>query len=225
MGKIQHDFIGNFERENRLNWEKLYSGIEPEPSEQERPGTERKFFQIKNKYIVCPVKSGLMVIDQKRAHERVLFENFLENMGKNRSTSQIEMFPVTIEINPADVPVLREVEKDLTLMGFKILHSGSNQITVTGIPSDCGSHDPAELLEILLEDYKSSQADPSAGIREKVAASMACASAIPYGKVMMKNEMEDLFDMLFACKAPNYSPRGKPVITILTLDEIDKRFR
>ena len=218
-------FISNFERENNLNWEQLYAGLEHETSGPIRKESERKFLQIRNKYIVCPVKSGLMVIDQKRAHERVLFESFLENMGRNQSSSQIEMFPVSIELNPADIPALKEIEKDLLVLGFKIIHSGSNQITVTGVPSDCGSQDPAELLEIMIEDYKNSQGDPSAGIREKVAASMACAAAIPYGKILAKNEMEDLFDALFGCKAPNYSPKGKPVVSILTLEEIDKRFR
>jgi DNA mismatch repair protein MutL len=80
-------------------------------------------------------------------------------------------------------------------------------------------------LEILLEEYKKTQSDPSTEAREKVAAAMAGASAIPYGKILMKNEMEDLFDTLFSCKAPNYSPKGKPVINILTLEEIDKRLR
>jgi len=81
------------------------------------------------------------------------------------------------------------------------------------------------MLEILLEDYKNTQADPSTGAKEKVAAAMAGASAIPYGKVLNQSEMEDLFDTLFACSAPNYSPKGKAVISIITLEEIDKRFK
>jgi DNA mismatch repair protein MutL len=218
-------FISNFERESTLNWEQLYAGLGREPSDLIKLESERKLFQVRNKYIVCPVKSGLMLIDQKRAHERVLFEGFLQNIESHQSSSQFELFPVSIELNPADIPVLREIEKDLLLMGFKMAHSGGNQVTVTGIPSSCGSQDPAELLEILIEDYKSSQGDPSLGIREKVAASMACGAAIPYGKALSKNEMEDLFDTLFACTAPNYSPKGKPVVSILTLEEIDKRFR
>ena len=80
-------------------------------------------------------------------------------------------------------------------------------------------------LRFYCEDYKNTQAEPSSGAKEKVAAGMACASAIPYGKVLSQGEMEDLFDTLFACKSPNYSPRGKPVISIITLEEIDKRFK
>ena len=82
-----------------------------------------------------------------------------------------------------------------------------------------------EMLEILLEDYKNTQSDPSTGAKEKVAAAMASATAIQYGKILSQSEMEDLFDTLFACQAPNYSPKGKPVISIFTLEEIDKRFK
>jgi DNA mismatch repair protein MutL len=81
------------------------------------------------------------------------------------------------------------------------------------------------MLEILLESYKNSLSDPSTDEKEKVAAAMAGASAIPYGKRLSQDEMENLFDTLFACKSPNYSPGGKPVISIFALEEIDKRFK
>jgi DNA mismatch repair protein MutL len=222
-------FVERFERENTANWEKLYTTLEKENDNPEQFGkireSQRKFFQVKNKYFVCPVKSGLMLIDQKRAHERVLYERFLECLSNNRAISQIDMFPVTAELNPADYFILKEIEGDLELLGFSIGHSGKNKITINGRPSDSDSSDPLEMLEILLEDYKNTQADPSTSAKEKVAAGMACASAIQYGKVLNQGEMEDLFDTLFACQAPNYSPKGKPVISIITLEEIDKRFK
>ena len=222
-------YVDRFERENVANWEKLYTALEKENDNPEQfekiQESLRKFFQVKNKYLVCPVKSGLMMIDQKRAHERVLYERFLECLSNNRAISQIDMFPVTAELNPADYFILREIEDELKLLGFSIEYTEKNTITINGRPSDSDSSDPLEMLEILLEDYKNSQADPSAGAKEKVAASMACASAIQYGKVLTQGEMEDLFDTLFACQAPNYSPKGKPVISILTLEDIDKRFK
>lgn len=221
-------FIERFERENTANWEKLYTALEkenngPEPFEKIRE-SQRKFFQIKNKYIVCPVKSGLMLIDQKRAHERVLYERFVDSLSNNHTISQIDMFPVTMELNPSDLFILKEIEEELELLGFNILHSNKNTITINGRPSGSDSSNPTEMLEILLEDYKNTQSDPSTGAKEKIAAAMAGASAIPYGKTLTQNEMEDLFDTLFACSAPNYSPKGKPVINIITLEEIDKRF-
>jgi len=221
----QNRFIERFERENNSDWEKLYYKLErgdPEPSKVEN---ERKLFQIKNKYIVCPVKSGLMLIDQKRAHERILYEKYLENLNSNRSLSQAELFPVAIELNPADIMVLKEIEDDLRLLGFAFDFTGDNKISITGRPAEIGSADPVMMLEIMLEEFKATQSDPSAGLKEKVAQAMAGASAIPYGKVLMKSEMEDLFDALFLCKSPNYSPKGKAVINIITLEEIDKRLR
>ena len=222
-------FVERFERENTANWEKLYTTLErenenPEQFEKIREST-RKFFQIKNKYFVCPVKSGLMLIDQKRAHERVLYERFLESLSNSRAISQVELFPVTAELNPADYFILKEIETELGILGFSFEYSGKNKITINGRPADSSSSDPLEILEILLQDYKNSQAEPSISAKEKVAAGMACASAIPYGKVLSQGEMEDLFDTLFACKAPNYSPKGKPVISIISLEDIDKRFK
>jgi len=214
------------ERENVANWERLYSSLERGNENTEIVNrSQRKFFQIKNKYLVCPVKSGLMFIDQKRAHERVLYERFLESLSNNRAVSQSDMFPVTTELNPSDVFVLKEIKEELDLLGFKITTSGKNKIIINGIPSNINSSDPVEMLEILIEDYKNTKADPLTGAKERVAASMAAASAIPYGKVLRQNEMEDLFDALFACQSPNYSPKGRAVISILTLDEIDKKFK
>jgi len=223
------DLIERFERENVANWEKLYSALEkgdniPEQVEKISE-TGRKFFQIKNKYIVCPVKSGLMLIDQKRAHERILYEKYLECLSKNRSVSQTELFPVTIDLNPADILILKEIGDNLETLGFTILFTGKNKISIKGRPSISGSSDPVETLSILIEEYRSTQSDPSTGAGEKLASAMARASAIPYGKVLSLDEMENLFDNLFACSSPNYSPGGKPVIIIITLEDLDKKFK
>ncbi len=219
--------IEHFERENITNWEKLNSTLEKNnPGEFEKiRESQRKFFQIKSKYIVCPVKSGLMLIDQKRAHERILFEKFQVCLSNNRAVIQTDMFPVTAELNPSDYLILKDIEGELELLGFKFLLSGKNRITINGRPSGSEASDPVEMLEIILEDYKNTQSDPSSGAKDKVASAIAGASAIPYGKSLTQNEMEDLFDTLFSCRAPNYSPKGKPVISIVTLDEMDKRFK
>jgi DNA mismatch repair protein MutL len=222
-------FVERFERENTANWEKLYSTLEKENENPEQfekiKETQRKFFQIKNKYFACPVKSGLMIIDMKRAHERVLYERFMECLSNNRSISQVDLFPVKAELNPSDYYILKEIENELGLLGFSFEFSGNNEIIINGRPVESNSSDPLEMLEILLEDYKNTQADPSVGAKEKVAAGMANASAIQYGKILSQGEMEDLFDNLFACQSPNYSPKGKPVINIISLDELDKRFK
>jgi DNA mismatch repair protein MutL len=128
-------------------------------------------------------------------------------------------------MNPVDYHVLKEIENDLKLLGFTLQFTDNNKITIKGRPSNSASSDPVEMLEILIEEYKSTQADPSTTAREKLASAMAGASAIPYGKILVQSEMEDLFDALFACPAPNYSPKGKPVIIIITLEELDKKFK
>jgi DNA mismatch repair protein MutL len=221
--------IDRFEKENVANWEKLYTALEKEnenPAQFEKiRESQRKFFQIKNKYIVCPVKSGLMLIDQKRAHERVLYERFIDCLSNNRAVSQVDMFPVTAEVNPSDFYIIKEIEAELELLGFRIKHAGKNKITINGKPAGSESLNPLEMLEIILEDYKTTQEAPISGAKEKVASAMAGAASIPYGKILGQNEMENLFDTLFACQSPNYSPKGKPVISILTLEDIDKRFK
>jgi DNA mismatch repair protein MutL len=229
---IQRDrngYIGQFEKDNVKNWEKLYSALEKgndAPFQNESINeTTRKFFQIKYKYIACPVKSGLMLIDQKRAHERVLYERFLECLSTERAVSQADIFPYELELNPSDYFILKEIEAELELLGFSIEYTGKNKITINGRPSGSESSDPAEMLEMLLEDYKNTESDPSTGAKEKIASSMAVASAITYGKVLNQAEMEDLFDSLFACTSPNYSPKGKQVINIIALEEIDKKFK
>ncbi len=225
----RNGYIGQFEKENLKNWEKMYSSLEKgndNPLKNESISeSQRKFFQIKYKYIACPVKSGLMLIDQKRAHERVLYERYIECLSAERAVSQSDMFPYTLELNPADYFMLKEIEAELRLLGFSIDYIGENKITINGRPSGSESSDPVEMLEILLEAYKTTESDPSIGAREKIASAMATASAISYGKALSQKEMEDLFDSLFACTSPNYSPKGKQVISIIALEEIDKKFK
>jgi DNA mismatch repair protein MutL len=166
-----------------------------------------------------------MFIDQKRAHERILYEKYLECLSLNSPVSQTELFPVTVELNPADRQILKEMENDLKLLGFSIDFSGTGNIVISGRPANVISSDPAGMLEIFIQEFKTTQSSPLSGEKEKLAAAMAGASAVPYGKVLIQGEMEDLFDSLFACSSPNYSPKGKPVINIITLEELDKRFK
>jgi len=221
--------VERFEKESTANWERLYSGIKGDdkitgPTEKISEAA-RKLFQIKNKYILCPVKSGLMIIDQKRAHERILFEKYLERLSGHVSAGQTDMFPVTVELSPADWVLLKEIEEDINLLGYDLRHLGNNVIAINSQPADTGFSSPGEMLKIVLDIYKNTETDPATGIKEKVASAMARASAIQYGKILSQSEMEELFDSLFGCSAPNYSPTGKPVINIIMLEELDKRFK
>ena len=221
--------INRFEREKSEGWEKLYGGS---TGENETSGnnvlphdTQRKILQIKNKYLICPVKSGLMIIDQKRAHERILFERYLYCLSNSGSVMQTTMFPVTIDLTPSDINVLREIEPDLVSLGFDINHTGERKITLNGYPDEVTGNDPGEVFMSIIAEYRDKKIIPGDGKKEMISAAMARAAAIPYGKALNQSEMENLFDTLFACSAPNYSPSGKPVISIFTSDELDKRFK
>ena len=212
------------------NWEKLYEGFEKQPVQQPEnkdliAEKTRKFFQVRGKYIACPVRSGLMLLDQHRAHERVLYEKFMECLLRRSNVSQSDLFPVTLELNPSDFLVIKEIWDDIRVLGFDLDISVANHVTIKGRPAEFTSSDPAEMLEIIIEDFKSRSGDASTDSREKLAAGMASASAIPYGRELSQHEMENLFDTLFACSAPNYSPKGKPVVIILTMEELEKKFK
>ena len=233
---------GNFKgKQDVRNWEKLYSGFEkdergtnqgniPEYNDQQtiegdRVLTEQVFFQVKNKYVFCKVKSGLMVIDQKRAHERILYEHYLYSLKNELGNVQKELYPQTIEVEASDYVLIEKILDDLNRLGFDIRKLGDNTLVVNGLPSHAGSDDPKEIVEIFLEDYKSTERDIEEGVKEKIARSMARASAISYGKQLSVDEMSELVDSLFACKSPNYSPTGKTVVYLMPIEELEKRFR
>lgn len=208
------------------DWQSLFT-ITAYSSNSPSSGGEdirRRFFQVKNRYIMCPVISGIMMIDQHRAHERILYEKYLAMLGKGESPAQVSLFPVETELNPADIVILEELQEDLKALGFEVSKGNDNKVTISGHPADSRNSSPQEMLELIISEYRHTLSDPSAGARERVAISMAKASAIPYGLSLSAVEMEELFDMLFACSLPNYSPSGKSVINIITLEELDRRF-
>jgi DNA mismatch repair protein MutL len=224
--KNRQRFEDYFEKEKSRNWEKLFAPLKEEEQARETntTGAERKFFQIKGKYIACPVFSGVMLIDQKRAHERILYEKYLNSLIRsNQFVSQVDMFPVTLELNPADLMVVKEIEPELSALGFRIEFLGDNEIVLKGRPAGNETIDAVEMFKTFTTEYISAQ-QTALGMKEKIAAAMASASAAPYGKSLTQIEMENLFDSLFACAEPNYSAKGKPVITIVTIDEMDNRF-
>jgi len=185
---------------------------------------QRRFFQVKNRYIMCPVISGIMMIDQRRAHERVLYEKYLTSLGDGPKPAQVSLFPVEAELNPGDMVIIEEIGDQLRMLGFEIKAGKNGRVTITGHPAASRNANPLSMLETIIAEYKHSMGDPAIGARERIALSMARASAIQYGTPLTHTEMEELFDMLFACALPNYSPSGKTVMNIITLEELDRRF-
>lgn len=225
------------------NWEELYRNFESggdafrtEPEESTLPresGTLEKkmhtgtpsLMQFKNKYILSPVKSGLMIIDQKRAHERILYEKFLRSVSSGSAIAQQQLYPVSIELSPADYQMIRELVPELAGFGFDIRDSGPGSILVSGCPADTSRARPESMIESLISEYKAEGRAFRESIRESMARNLAASSAIQYGKPLTREEMQDIIDRLFACEMPNYSPDGKTVITIIGADEIDKKLK
>ena len=223
------------------NWEKLYEGFTDsndhpdsfniiQPEKQTGSGSSivnggSAFIQLKNKYILTQVKSGLMVINQKRAHERILFERYINSFAKNISVAQQSLYPETINLDPADYTLLLEITDDLHAVGFDIGNLGNNTIVINGCPSDIENPDPKALIEKLLEEYKNTFGDIKTSAKERLARSMAAATSINYGKNLKPEEMNALVDELFACENPNYSPTGKMIIAIINMEELDTKLK
>ena len=166
-----------------------------------------------------------MIIDQKRAHERILYEQFLNTRQQQTKAIQQHLFPETIALNPADYVLLQDLISDLAVVGFDLSDLGNNAILINGYPSDLNITNPQSAIERLLEEFKSARSDLKISHFERVAASIARATAIPYGRELNLTEMQDIVDRLFACSSPNYSPAGKLILTILGLDEIEQKLK
>lgn len=223
------------ERPNPTNWQSLYKGLEPDfsakpESQDEEPvqfrieeqQTAKSSVQFKNKYILTPVKSGLMVIDQKRAHERILYERLMQVLENNEVASQQQLFPETFELNASDATLLTSILPDLRALGFDIRDFGKNSFIVNGTPGVLNTSSPIDIIESLLEEYKNSPVNLQEKARETVAISLAQASAIPYGQALKPGEINELIDNLFACQTPNFSPKGKKILSIMPLEDFEK---
>ncbi|HPE75473.1 MAG TPA: DNA mismatch repair endonuclease MutL [Draconibacterium sp.] len=227
------------EKKNLDRWEDLYTGtqlklksepeIKPENDDVlfSLPSVQfsgKKTLQLKQKYILTPVKSGLMVIDQKRAHERILFEKFMEVLKSDSVASQQMLFPQTIELNPADAAILQNILPDLLSLGFDIRDFGKNTFIISGTPGVLDVSSPELIVEKLLEEYKNSPVDARSKAKEQIAISLSKASSLDYGTDLKQEEIDHLIDNLFACATPNFSPEGKRVLTIIPVTDIEKSF-
>ena len=206
--------------DDRLNgWEQLF---EPVP---QLASSAVKKMQVKNKYILSPVKSGLMLIDQKRAHERILYERMLLALENREPLAQQSLFPETIRFNAADYQVCLDMLAELEKIGFDIRDLGNNSVVVHGLPSDLSPSSIGSKLELMIEQYKSLRGDIQLGTAERIARATARATAVDYGKQLSDLEIQELVDQLFACSNPNHSPSGKLIVKIIEMDELDSHFK
>ncbi len=229
------------EKKNLEHWEDLYKGaqfkLKPEEQNQAffNKGDDlyshtveqfsgKRTLHLKQRYILTPVKSGLMVIDQKRAHERILYEKFMVVLKSDSVASQQQLFPQTIELNPADSALLLNILPDLFSLGFDIREFGKDTFIINGTPGVLDVSSPKLIVEKLLEEYKNSPVNARSKAKEQIAVSLVKASALDYGTDLKQEEIDHLIDNLFACATPNFSPDGKKVLTIIPIGDIEKSF-
>lgn len=183
---------------------------------------ETRYLQLKNRYILTPVKSGLMMIDQRRAHERILYEQNVESLKKHAGISQKSLFPETIQLSAGDYQVCREIVDKMAHLGFDVRDFGKNSIIVHSLPANAPGGEVKTIIETLLEQYKSLEGEIKLDAHERLARSSAAATAIRYGKTLDTSEMRDLVDQLFACANPNTTPSGKKIIALIKLEDLEK---
>ena len=225
--------------DNFQNWDKLYSdigtsNIEPVKHTEARQGeleifdsiaeNSSVFFQFKNKYIITPVKSGLMLVNQKRAHQRILFEQYTAIAKNKKSVVQKILFPETIDLSDEDSVVLKEIIEDINSLGFDISEFGKNTFVINGTPPDMDKQSPVVIIENILADYKNDYEDFKLKNSEKIALSLAKSYTLNNKRPLTIEEMQDIINRLFLCKIPNHTAEGKAIISIIKMDEIEKRF-
>ncbi len=178
--------------------------------------------QLKNSYILTPSREGLMIIDQHRAHKRILYDSYLAKVREQAMVCQNAMFPEIIELSPAQNAVLTDIAPSLEELGFAISPLGDNSWSITGIPSLLNGVNPRDTLLGMIECITETGEELSASLHERIALSMARSSAIKRGQALTSAEMDKLISDLFRLPTPARTPDGKTVFTIVNLDEIAK---
>lgn len=230
------------QKNNRNNWETLYQNYNDTDykAENEQLQLEKqneqislisdnqsyKGFQLYQKYIISAHHSGLLVIDQQRAHERILYEHYVATKDKqiNTATQQV-LFPVTIELTANDFVLIENLFPHFKLLGFEIEPFGKNTVVVQGTPAELGDFNTQEMVEGILETYKLNTYDTKIDPFENMCKSMAKNACIKYGKSLEDEEIALLIEHLFNCENPMYSPSGKPIIMEMSKYDLDAFFK
>lgn len=230
--KSSQSFTTNFKKDVG-NWEALYTNTDFEPitttqQEQLFESTQEtetgKTFQIQKKYLLSTIKSGVVLIHQSLAHQRVLYEEFLENITVKEASSQQLLFPVNISFSSSDIEMIYSMKSDLESTGFVFEEFTKESVVIRGIPTSITESQITFILEQLLDDMKMEVPDTSFSHFDVMAKSFAKSLAIKTGTTLTNKEQENLVNDLFSCKDPNTSPFGKPTFKTLTLHEIDTIF-
>ena len=228
--------------ENTSNWDGLYVGLKQDTelvsqfdfeseavtssmfSDDEVEQSTSRPYQIHKKYIVNPIKSGMVIVDQQRAHQRVLYEQFLSNMTVNQASSQQLLFPLNLFFSSTEMKLISELKLSLVNTGFVFEETMDDHIVISGLPVNVTESEVAILLEQLISDLQDGIPESSFSQNDSIAKSMAKSLAVKTGTYLTEKEQENLINGLFACKEPNISPFQKPTFITMRVEDLDKKF-
>ena len=188
------------------------------------PQDDRLLWQLHEKYILTQIKSGLMVLDQNAAHERVLYEQALQSMENGMGLSQQLLFPHTVEFSAPDFELFKELIDDFRSLGFDVEPFSGRSVVIRGVPAEIRAGDERTVLRDILDQYKAYRQGLQIKGKENLAKSIARRSAIRPGVRLTTKEMRGLIDQLFDCEMPYACPHGRPTLIKIPIEELDKRF-
>ncbi|SIO23140.1 DNA mismatch repair endonuclease MutL [Algoriphagus halophilus] len=242
-----------FKKASTSGWEKLFDGNQKQPSlersvEQEEPEvltfpsrasqeenkefiplrreeeTTGTTFQVELNYIVAQMSTGMLIVDQQVAHERILYERYIKQLNSAQGPSQQCLFPPTVPLSPSDYALVMDILPELHSLGFMVSEFGKDTILIQGVPADIQSKSEKELFEGLIEQYKNFKNELSLDNRENLARSLARKSSLKRGQKLNSQEMETIVGQLFACQNPNYGLSGNKTFIKLDLSNIHSFF-
>jgi DNA mismatch repair protein MutL len=181
-------------------------------------------FQLHNKYILSQIKTGLMIIDQHVAHERILYEKALNRFEADIPFSQQLLFPRTVQVDPGRYELIEELYSYLNKLGFELKFKGGNKIEIIGVPDDIAGGSEEKILLEIVEEYSNNLKEKGLEEKDNLAKSYSCKTAIKAGDKLSEREMRLLVDQLFATSMPYACPHGRPIVVKITLNEFDRRF-
>ena len=182
-------------------------------------------YQFKGKYILTSVKSGLMIIDQQRAHVRILYDQYMEQIAARKVASQGMLFPDMVHFSASELPVLESIMDDLSALGFDLSNLGGGSFAINGVPAGIEGLNPEQLVTNMVHTAIEKGCKVKEEVQSMLALSLAKAAAIVPGQVLTNDEMNGLIEGLFSVSTPNYTPDGKTVLAVIKEDEIEKLFK
>jgi DNA mismatch repair protein MutL len=182
-------------------------------------------FQLHQQYIIFQIKSGYILIDQQGAHQRILFEQFLQTFKRQAVAKQQLLFPHTIELNSEDAEILKAISADVSLLGYDIEDFGNNAFIMRAVPADLEDGNHQQAIDDFIEQFKIHSQAFEVDQRTELAKSLARSAGIKKGKKLSREEMKNMIDSLFACDTPYLSPYGHPTLLTYSLHDLENQFR